>query len=60
MIGTDYLQAVLDQAMAARNELQRRLDEILIITAGREDIDNQGIPNTWMRIGQIARGEDKP
>lgn len=49
-----------DDTMTALREYQRRLTEILDVIDGREDIDGNGGPNVFMRIGQIARGEDKP
>lgn len=45
-------------------EAQRRLDEILDMIDGREDIeDGEGgsqRPNIFMRIAMTARGEDRP
>lgn len=39
--------------------LQRRLDEILALVDGYEDINASGGPNVFMQIAMIARGEDR-
>ena len=52
--------AIATQMKAQRDELQRRLTEILDLIDGREDIDSNGGPNLCMKISMTARGEDRP
>lgn len=64
MTAEEELRVIEKNLLRDRDELQRRLSEILDMIDGREDvIDGEGgrqQPNIFMRIGMCARGEDKP